>query len=83
VIISTHGFGGVADLTVPCVVAGLDRTGIDRPVAALFSGSAGPGRGPLLEAIGCRPGSPEALMTASPRAITFSFSERGHQAFRS
>ena len=84
VIISTHGFGGVVDLTVPCVVAGLDRTGIDRPVTALVQRIGWTrGAGPLLEAIGCRPGSPETLMASSSRAITFSFSGRGHQAFRS
>ena len=74
-ITSTHGFGGVADLTVLCVVAALDRAGIDRTVTALVHRIGWTrGAGPLLVAIGCRPGRPEALMTAPPRAITFSLS---------
>lgn len=61
-IIGNRGLGGVADLNVLCVVAALDRAGTDRPVTALVHQIGWTmGAGPLLEAIGCRPGSPEAF----------------------
>jgi 1-acyl-sn-glycerol-3-phosphate acyltransferase len=61
-IIGNRGLGGVVDLNVLCVVAALDRAGTDRPVTALVHQIGWTmGAGPLLEAIGCRPGSPEAF----------------------
>jgi 1-acyl-sn-glycerol-3-phosphate acyltransferase len=61
-IISNHGFGGVVDLNVLCVVAALDRARTDRPVTALVHQIGWTmGAGPLLEALGCRPGGPDAF----------------------
>jgi hypothetical protein len=47
---------------VLCVVAALDRAGTDRPVTALVHQIGWTmGAGPLLEAIGCRPGRPRGV----------------------
>lgn len=64
-IVSNHGFGGIVDLNVMALGTTLHRIGDGRPVTFLVHQLAWTlGVGPVVERLGCVPGSGDAVDTA-------------------